>query len=35
MAGPAYDRGFPVAPDRRHLPLDLLNRERMETIPSP
>ncbi|MFH8517491.1 immunity 49 family protein [Streptomyces gelaticus] len=33
MASLAFDYGFPVAPDRPHLPRYLLNRERIEQIP--
>ncbi|MFB6873983.1 immunity 49 family protein [Streptomyces sp. NPDC056323] len=33
MASLAFDYGFPFAPDRPHLPLYLLNRERIEEIP--
>ncbi|WP_326766125.1 immunity 49 family protein [Streptomyces sp. NBC_01591] len=33
MASLAFDYGFPIAPDRPHLPLYLLNRERIEEIP--
>ncbi|MFB6947097.1 immunity 49 family protein [Streptomyces sp. NPDC060286] len=35
IASLAFDHGFPIAPDQPHLPLFLLNRERIEEIPSP
>lgn len=35
MASLAYDHDFPVAQDQRYLPLYLLNRKRIETIPNP
>lgn len=35
MACLAFDYGFPIDPDQPHLPLFLLNRERIEEIPSP
>ncbi|MFF9566861.1 immunity 49 family protein [Streptomyces sp. NPDC014685] len=35
IASLAFDHGFPIPPDLPHLPLYLLNRERIETIPSP
>ncbi|MGW1193325.1 immunity 49 family protein [Streptomyces sp. NPDC002559] len=35
IAGLAFDHGFPLPPDLPHLPLYLLNRERIEEIPSP
>ncbi|MCT7356001.1 immunity 49 family protein [Streptomyces sp. 15-116A] len=35
MACLALDSGFPVATDLPHLPLYLLNRERIEPVPSP
>jgi hypothetical protein len=35
MASLAFDFGFPLAPARPHLPLYLLNRERIESVPRP
>ncbi|MFB6990295.1 immunity 49 family protein [Streptomyces sp. NPDC056304] len=35
IASLAFDHGFPIAPDQPHLPLFLLNRERIEEIPGP
>ncbi|MFD3781098.1 immunity 49 family protein [Streptomyces sp. NPDC058612] len=35
MACLAFDHGFPIDPARPYLPLYLLNRERIEEIPSP
>ncbi|WP_405687085.1 immunity 49 family protein [Streptomyces sp. NBC_00057] len=35
IASLAFDHGFPIAPAQPHLPLFLLNRERIEEIPSP
>ena len=35
IASLAFDCGFPIAPAQPHLPLFLLNRERIEEIPSP
>ncbi|MFF2732654.1 immunity 49 family protein [Streptomyces sp. NPDC058008] len=35
MASLAFDQGYPIAPAQPYLPLFLLNRERIEEIPSP